>query len=150
MILKKTFLKLFLILGLSALMGTSCSKDRYQFPYIPINLNISLSNLDSQIGPGEHAFLYDNEGLNGLLIARNFNDQYFVYDRTCTYEQDYSCSVENDTTSVFHLSCPCCESQYFLDPSDDIGEAYVTRGPTKYSLKKYSSFKNGGFLTIVN
>ena len=150
MLFFKTNIKAFLLLCLTFFLFNSCNKERYQFPYIPINLNISLSMLDSQIGPGEHAYLYDDEGVNGLIIARNFDDQYFVYDRTCTYEQDYSCSVDNDTTSIFHLSCPCCESQYFLDPSDDLGEAYVTRGPTRYSLKKYSSFKNGGFLTVVN
>lgn len=132
------------------LTSISCNKERLDFPYVPINISINLAILDAEVGPGEHKFMYDQEGVRGLIIARNFDNQYFVYDRACTYEKDFSCSVQNDTTSLLHLCCPCCESQFFLDPSDSYGEAYVTRGPARYSLMKYTSFINSGFLVIRN
>jgi len=125
----------------------SCDKNRFEFPYVPINLSINLVILDNTIGLGQHTFDYDEVGVNGLIIFRNHSDEYFVFDRTCTYEPDYSCSVENDTTSFLHLTCPCCESQYFLDES---GDAFVTRGPSRNSLVRYNSFVNGGFLRVTN
>ncbi len=139
---KITFLFLFMFFS-----SSSCNKDRFEFPYTPINLNIELVYLYATIGPGEYAFDYDNRGVNGLLIRRNFNDQFFVYDRTCPYEPDFSCAVESDTTSSLHVSCPCCESQYFLD---ETGDAFVTRGPSKYPLIRYNATINGGFLWVYN
>lgn len=129
--------------------SNSCERNRFEFPYVPINLNISLSALDAEIGPGDHKFMYENEGVNGLLIFRNYDNEYFVYDRTCTYEPDFSCKVVSDTI-ILHVTCPCCNSQYFLDPADEFGEAYVTRGPSKYNLVRYDCFINGGFLTVRN
>ena len=139
--------KIALFVFLLFLSSSSCDRDRYQFPYVPINLNIDLVYLDANIGPGEFKLMYDNVGVRGLLIRRNFEDQYFVYDRTCTYEPDYSCSVGPDTTSSLHVSCPCCGSQYFLD---ETGDAFVTHGPSKYPLVRYNANINGGFLWVYN
>lgn len=139
---KITFLILFMFLS-----SSSCEKNRYDFPYVPINLKIELVRLYSTIGAGEYAYMYDNHGVHGLLIRRNFSDEFFVYDRTCTYEPDYSCAVTEDTTSNLHVSCPCCDSQYFLDES---GDAFVTRGPSKYPLVRYQATINSGFLWIYN
>lgn len=140
-------IKSWLIASLLLLSTAACDKNRFEFPYVPISLNIDLVYLYSTIGLGQHAFLYDDVGLNGLIIFRNHSDELFVFDRTCTYEPDFTCSVENDTTSFLHLSCPCCESQYFLDES---GDAFVTRGPSRNSMVRYNSYVNGGFLRIAN
>ncbi|MCK4920679.1 MAG: hypothetical protein KAS71_06515 [Bacteroidales bacterium] len=140
-------IKSILFVAVFLFSNISCDKNRFEFPYVPISLNIDLVYLNSTIGLGHHAFLYDEVGVNGLLIFRNHSDEFFVYDRTCTYEPDHSCSVEDDTTSFLHLSCPCCESQYFLD---ETGDAFVTRGPSRYSLYKYNSFFNGGFMRVTN
>lgn len=136
-----------MLASLLLLTTGSCDKNRFEFPYAPISLNIDLVYLYSTIGLGQHAFLYDEVGVNGLVIFRNHSDNLFVFDRTCTYEPDHSCSVADDTTSFLHLTCPCCESQYFLDES---GDAFVTRGPSRYSLVRYNSIVNGGFLWVTN
>lgn len=141
-IVKISFLILFVFLS-----SSSCEKNRYDFPYVPININVELVRLYGTIGPGEYEYMFENEGVNGLIIRRNFSDQFFVYDRTCTYEPDYSCAVTDDTTSTLHVSCPCCSSQYFLDES---GDAFVTRGPSKYPLVQYDATINSGFLWIYN
>ncbi len=144
---KSRIIKILVLATLFLHFNMSCDKNRFEFPYIPVSLNIDLVSLYSTIGTGQHAFMYDEVGVNGLLIFRNHNDEFFVFDRTCTFEPDFSCSVDNDTTSFLHLSCPCCESQYFLDES---GDAFVTRGPSRYSLVRYRSFINGGFLSVSN
>ncbi|MFW5644887.1 MAG: ubiquinol-cytochrome c reductase iron-sulfur subunit, partial [Bacteroidota bacterium] len=139
---KITFLVVFVFFS-----SSSCEKNRYDFPYVPINLKIELVRLNGTIGPGEYEYMYDNYGVNGLIIHRNFSDNFFVYDRTCTYEPDYLCTVTDDTTSSLHVSCPCCGSQYFLDES---GDAFVTKGPSKYPLVQYQASINSGFLWIYN
>lgn len=144
----KSILYRLIIVGLFLfLSSSSCDKNRYDFPYVPINLNVQIVTLESMIPVGGYTFMYENAGVNGLLIRRNFEGRYFVYDRTCTYEPDYSCAVAEDTTSMLHIACPCCKSQYFLD---ETGDAFVTRGPSKYPLVKYNAFVNGGFLRIYN
>jgi len=140
-------IKILLITALFLTSNSSCDKNRFEFPYVPVRVSMDLVNLDAIVGIGQHEFLFDEEGVNGLIIFRNHSDEYFVFDRTCTYEPDFSCSVENDTTSFLHLTCPCCESQYFLDES---GDAFVMRGPSRYSLVRYNSFMNGGLLTVSN
>lgn len=149
MLFKKPILFLMIISGMFFLSTSSCEYDSYIYPDVSIYLNLNLSLWESKIGPGEYMF-YDDEGLNGLIIFRDFNNNWSVFDRTCTYEDDYSCAVEDDTTSSFHLSCPCCGSQYFIDPTDPDGIAYVTIGPSKYNLIQYSCFTNGGTLIIRN
>lgn len=144
---KYIYIKSLLIASFLLLTTGSCDKHRFNFPYVPVNLYIDLVNLEATIGYGEHDFRYPAEGVNGLIIFRNFSGEFFVFDRSCTYEPDFSCSVENDTTSFLHVSCPCCESQYFLDES---GDAFVTRGPSRNSLVRYNSFINGGFLRVAN
>lgn len=145
--LKRFFYKSLFILVLVVSSSSSCNKERYDFPYVPINLNVDLVYLYATIGAGEYKLMYDNQGVNGLVIRRNFNDEFFVYDRTCTHEPDYSCSIAGDTTSTLHVSCPCCGSQYFLD---ETGDAFVTRGPSKYPLVRYNASVNGGFLWVYN
>jgi Rieske Fe-S protein len=145
--LKTIIYKLTLLFLIMFLSSSSCDKDRFDFPYTPINLNIDLVSLYATIGAGEYAFMYDNYGVNGLLIRRNFDNQFFVYDRTCTYEPDFSCAVDSDTTSSLHISCPCCNSQYFLD---ETGDAFITRGPARYPLVRYNATINGGFLWVFN
>lgn len=145
--IKSLIYKITFLAGFLFLSSSSCDKNRYDFPYVPINLNIQIVTLEATIPVGGYAFMYEERGVNGLLIRRNFEDRYFVYDRTCTHEPDYSCAVTEDTTSMMHVSCPCCGSQYFLD---ETGDAFVTRGPSKYPLVQYNATINGGFLWVYN
>ena len=147
LMLKSILYKLIFIAGFMFFSSSYCNRDRYEFPNVPINLNIDLVSLYANVGPGEYEFMYENVGVNGLIIRRNFSDEFFVYDRTCTYEPDYSCEVDHDTTSTLHVSCPCCGSQYFLD---ETGDAFVTIGPSKYPLVQYNASVNGGFLWVYN
>ncbi len=138
-------IKPFLIL-LFFLSLISCKKDRFVFPYVHIDIYAGIYSDLATLGIGSFGFYYDNAGINGLIIYRDYNDEYYVFDRSCTYEPHFSCGVEKDTSNVFLLKCPCCESQYFIDQS----EAYVFRGPAKYSLVQYYARIEGSSLHITN
>ncbi|HYW96878.1 MAG TPA: hypothetical protein VE870_14885 [Bacteroidales bacterium] len=133
------FVLLFIIIPLS------CKNDRYIFPYVHVDIYALLANLDAKIGPNESAFMYNDAGLNGLIIYRSLYNGYFVFDRTCTYEPDFSCTVDTTSFSGF-VKCPCCGSLYALDESG----GYVAQGPARYPLKQYNAIVDGGFLHIYN
>ena len=74
----------------------SCKKDqRFDFPYVPINLYLGLLSDLGNLGQDQSVF-WPGYGVNGLIIYRTFEDTYFVFDRTCTFEKDHSCAVEED------------------------------------------------------
>jgi Rieske Fe-S protein len=102
----------------------------------------------ANLGVGSYDFFYDDEGVNGLIIFRSYSDEYFVFDRTCTHETDFSCTVERDPENDnIMVECPCCGSKYFLD---DSGEAMVFKGPAQYPLVRYNATIDGAFLRIYN
>ncbi len=124
----------------------SCKKDKFVFPYVHIDIYAGLYSDLANLGVGSFGFYFQNAGLNGLLIYRNYDDQYFVFDRSCTYEPNYDCAVGKDTANVFLVKCPCCGSEYFID--QDV--AYVFKGPAKYPLVQYNTQIEGSNLHITN
>jgi len=139
--------KLFLLSILFSFSASTCEKDNYKFPSVSINIYANIYSQLADLGIGMYGFYYPNEGVNGLIIYRSFNDEYFVFDRTCTYEPDYSCAVEEDPDNSLLLKCPCCGSKYLLD---DEGEAYVIEGPARYNLVSYHARIEGTSLHIFN
>ncbi len=138
--------RIILFILLLTLPVSSCrKKDRFIFPYVHIDIYALLTDLDANIGPGEAKDYYDNAGLNGLIIYRSLYDGYFVFDRSCTYEPDFTCAVESTSFSGV-VECPCCGSQYLIDVDD----AYVLNGPARYPLVQYKAIIDGGFLHIYN
>ncbi len=128
------------------LLPLSCSKERFRFPYVHIDIYAGIYSDLAGLGVGSYGFYYPDAGLNGLIIYRDYNDEYQVFDRSCTYEPDFSCAVGRDTSNVFLLQCPCCGSQYFIDEN----EAYVFKGPARYSLVRYNARVEGANLHITN
>lgn len=146
------FRKLSFKISLSSLLlilyCASCDVDNFRFPNVSINLSPGLYTELANLGVGTYGFFYDDEGVNGLIIWRSYSDEYFVFDRTCTYETDYSCAVEEDEdNSNIIVECPCCGSKYLLD---DNGDALVLEGPAKYPLVRYNANIDGSFLRIYN
>jgi Rieske Fe-S protein len=127
------------------LLALSCGKDdRFEFPYIPINLSLGISSHLGNLGPNMSMF-WPGYGVQGLIIYQDSDNQFTVYDRACTYESDHSCAVVEDQSFLEVMECPCCKSRYLLPE-----EADPISGPTSHPLVRYSSFIDGGFLRIIN
>ena len=133
---------LFYFLFLLVIHG--CRKDRFEFPYVPIHLNLGLYSDLGQLGPGEIIFK-DGYGVRGLIIYRDAENNYFVFDRACTYEKDFSCQVNKDSSFNQVMECTCCKSRYLLGESAD-----PIKGPATYPLVRYSAFIDGDLLKISN
>lgn len=121
----------------------SCNKDQKDVvPDTFVNVTININNFP--IGVTQSIILtntlagvpnlgYDN---NGLIIYRNDQDEFYAYDRTCTYHIENSTAV-NIKNNLFAI-CPVCSSVYQLNlsgfPSQD--------SPANYPLKQYQTYYN--------
>lgn len=122
---------------------TDCRKEVFEFPYKPINLALGLYSDLATLGAGD-ALLKTGPGVKGLVIYKDYNNNYFVFDMACTYEKDFNCAVEKTTINGV-LRCPCCKSEFLLGE-----EADVLKGPASHPLVRYSAFVDGDLLRISN
>ena len=137
--------KLFFIIFFLFLIETGCDRDeRFDFPYVSINLTLGLHSDLGNLGPGRSVF-WPGYGVNGLIIYQSENNDYFVFDRTCTYERDHSCAVNDYPSFSGLVECPCCKSRFLLMQEGD-----VLDGSASHPLVRYMAFIDGGFLRIVN
>ena len=127
--------------------GLSCDKQNFRFPEVPVNVYLGIFNDLATLGQGEFGFYRPQDGVNGLLIYRSFDDQYYAFDRTCTYEPDFSCAVETDPDNSLLLKCPCCGSEYLIDSE---GIVNIIQGPAVYALVEYHAVIEGENLHVFN
>ncbi|MBN2213188.1 MAG: hypothetical protein JW723_03000 [Bacteroidales bacterium] len=114
-------------------------------------MNVTLVNIPAQIGISQSMIItntmvpvnslgYDN---NGIIIYRNSQDEYFAYDRTCTYHIEESIPVNLGTNPLLAV-CPVCSTKYQLHwsgiPTDE--------GPSVYPLKQYKTSYNPNTLEL--
>lgn len=132
---------------------TSCKKNKIcEFPYVYVNITLGLISDLGGLGPGDVYFLND-QGLNknGIIIYKSptpddyGNFSYFAFDRTCTYEADYSCAVNISENFKEIMECPCCHSKYLL-----LNEGNIYNGPAICPLIRYRCVIDGDRLTIRN
>ncbi len=135
---KILFFFLFIFLPYSCEKGTA---DVVPDTYVDITINTNnfflgtgQSILVSNTQVGVTNLGYDN---NGIIVYRNTQDEFFAYDRTCTYHVEESVPVELWTNTMFAI-CPVCSTKYQLwfsgFPADE--------GPSNYPLKQYKTFFN--------
>lgn len=97
--------------------------------------------------PGSIVFI-ENEGYGGIVIYRSGEDgnDYYAYDRACTYDFDQGCILQEDENFATILACPCCGSQFWVSI-----DGSVYNGPAKYPLKKYNTYLQGAnILRVTN
>ena len=140
---KQIIMKRYILPVLFILIMTDCRKEVFDFPYVPINLTLGLNSDLATLGAGDVLFK-TGYGVKGLIIYKDYTNNYYVFDRACTYEKDFSCAVET-TTIQGVLRCPCCKSEFLVGE-----EADPLRGPASYPLVRYNAFVDGLLLRIVN
>ena len=134
--------KIYISLFLAFIIILGCKKDTFYFPSVSFRLELGLDSALGLLGPGG-VFFKPGYGVQGLIIYKDYNDSYYVYDRACTYEKDFSCRVDTSSWEGV-LKCPCCNSDYFLENSAE------PNGPASYPLVRYSAFIDGRLLKIAN
>ena len=123
----------------------SCDKDspRPEIPYVIVNEQINLTNIQYNRLRQVNGYVYINGGVRGILIIRQNTNRYLAIERNCTYDPKAECAtVEVDNSGLFLID-PCCNSQFDLS-------GQVTGGPAAYPLLQYATALNGNFLYITN
>ena len=127
--------------------SSTCRKDSFKFPYVTINANIGIYSDLGDLGAGG-AKIFPKErfgGIGGLIVYRDNNDEYFVYDAACTHDYFDDCNVEISNDFQELMVCPCCSSSFLLS-----SEGSVFNGPAEYPLVEYQAFLDGGVLRVIN
>jgi Rieske Fe-S protein len=147
---------LFPILILISLFS-SCAKENTQannpVPYVTVNRQINIDNPQYiQLNqPGGYVYL-DGEGYKGIVVIRDYADQFLAFDRACTYHPGAACAKLIMDKSALNLICghydgndfePCCDSKFST-------QGAVNNGPATYPLKQYYVSQSGSVLSISN
>lgn len=75
---------------------------------------------------------------NGIIIYRASQDDFYAFDRTCTYQVEKSIAVEIENSMIV-AECPECGSKYVLP-----NLAFPTENSlSKYPLRQYKTLFDG-------
>lgn len=119
---------------------------------VPVNItiNMALPSYVHLLDPGTHVF--EDGGVKGVVIVHHTDDQFYAFDRTCSYRPNDDCSRIEVDSSVLVFRCgkteaggfiKCCDSRFWMD-----GE--VLNGPATFGLKHYRVLRSGNILSVKN
>jgi len=112
---------------------SSCNRNNQVVPYVAIDTYLNL-NLPAYISlNGISGWTYVTGGNEGLIVYRQTQNVFMVYDRYCTYNVDGSCGAASVDSTNITISCECDGSQYQLF------DGAVLQGPATTNLHQYRS-----------
>lgn len=112
---------------------SSCNRNNQVVPYVAIDTYLNL-NLPAYINlNGISGWAYVTGGNEGLIVYRQTQNVFMVYDRYCTYNVDGSCGAASVDSTNITISCECDGSQYQLF------DGAVLQGPATTNLHQYRS-----------
>ncbi len=150
-------LRNFLLISLVVLLFTTCrGDDNHIVPDVPTDFTINLSlpmffDLNS-VGnsvivtsnyAGSLSAGYDG---HGIIIYRAGLNEFYAFDRTCTFEQQLDVAVDLDLPTDMSAECPECGSRYILPSMGYPGKD----GPATYPLKQYHAEYSNGTVWVHN
>jgi hypothetical protein len=155
-IITRSKIRKFFLFVLMNLAFIGCEENRERIiPYTYVNFSIRLDDPQfitlNSIGnavvitssyDGSNSAGYDN---NGIILYRASQDEFYAFDRTCTYDVEKSIAVEIDESGIMAV-CPVCGSTYVLP---NIG--FPTKdSPSKYALHQYQTSFDGLYVHVYN
>lgn len=141
--------------AITLLTVLSCNKNTVNsdpIADVPVNItiNMALPSYTHLLDPG--TFVFENGGIKGVVVVHHTDNQFYAFDRSCSFQPSNACSkVEVDST-VLVFRCgeskaggfqKCCDSRFFMN-------GQVLDGPATFGLKHYQVIKSGNLLNIKN
>ena len=83
--------------------------------------------------------------MNGIVLYREADLEFYAYDRTCTMFPEHNEAVVEDPKFFGVFECPECESTFLL-----MNGAEPNSGPARYPLVQYNASIQGDVLHIYN
>ena len=139
-----------------AVLAFSCKKSKHinNDPIIdvPVNItiNMALNSHSHLLNIGSHSF--EEGGVKGVVVVHYTDDNYYAFDRSCSYQPSNACSRIEVDSSVLIFRCgetktsgfeKCCDSKFLMN-----GEVF--NGPATFGLKRYQVIRTGNLLNIKN
>jgi hypothetical protein len=110
------------------------------FPNIVINLNLPEYkdlNLDRRS-------IYVDGGLRGLIVYRENETSYIVFETTCSFQPNDACANVIVHSSTLYMTDACCGSIF------NFPDGQPTGGPARLPLRQYEAFLVDNLLTITD
>jgi len=137
-------ISLFIIILGSALILSSCETNKGELiPVKTVDIYLLLYADLGNMGIGSSKLI--SGGVNGIVLYRESDLEFYAYDRTCTmFPEHNEAVIENpDWDGVFE--CPECSSTFLL-----MNGAEPNSGPARYPLVQYNTSIQGDVLHIYN
>ena len=134
-------IKVFILISFFLVSFFNCNKDNDIIQDVPVNVYFNILDPEFSHLNAVGNSLAITGGLNGIIVYRVSTNEFVSFERTCTYQPEENCAVENDNATA---ECPCCESRYFLL------DGSVFNGPASLPLKSYRTTFDGTYVRITN
>ena len=109
------------------------------------DLQLNLDLPENRALNNDKGYIYRNDiGVRGVIIYHESGDNYYAYERNCSYEPNGACATVEVHSSGLYMIDNCCGS-IFSFPN-----AFPTREPARSALRIYESSLQGRTLTITD
>jgi hypothetical protein len=145
--MKRFSLTIVIILTILAQVSvhSSCESNRGEIiPYVKVDLYLFLYADLADMGIGTTKVI-PGEGVNGIVLYRESDLEFYAYDRTCTLWPEHDAAVEEDPNFFGVYKCPECGSTYLL-----MNGGEPNSGPASYPLVEYRTAIQGDVLHVFN
>jgi hypothetical protein len=138
-------ISILLMLALPGMFTHSCESNHGEIiPYVKVDIYLLLYADLADMGIGTTKVI-TGEGVNGIVLYRESDLEFYAYDRTCTLWPDHNKAVREDPNFFGVFECPECGSTYLL-----MNGGEPNSGPASYPLVKYKTSIQGDVLHIFN
>ena len=138
-------IKLLTVFLLLSLIFSSCERsNRSGIPYVPVNLQLTVSNPEFSNLLAVGGWVQIGGGSQGIIVYRFSPEEFRAYDRHCTFQIEENCRVTVDNSDINAVDTECCDSKFLISdgaPSD---------GPAAIGLQQYNTQFDGNTLLIYN
>ena len=144
--LAKKNVRVLLIIGVLFMTAASCKKETQapEIPYIYVNFNLNPNGTQYIHLNVVNGWETVTGGYNGILIFRKSLNEFMAFERACPYDPLVKGARVVVDKSGITCTCPICGSKYILMD----GTPYD--GPSRYTLKQYTTTYDGAILYITN
>lgn len=136
-------LRIITIAIISVLVSCKPVIDDSKVPYVTVNIELNLNDIDNAPLKQVGGFIYVAGGVRGIILRRESQDIYRAFDRNCTFQPENECAVVKMHSTGFYIEDTCCSSTFDLS-------GFPTGGPAEYPLREYGVAIAGDFLYIYN
>lgn len=131
-----------------------CGNDKRQpVPSFPVSMDLNIVAEYPLFDPSfgtlqtmtftEPRYPYEYVGYGGVLVVTAYDGEYHAFDLCCPHCLHRDSVVEVDG---LYAICPLCGEEYDIS----YGLAVPTKGMSRFALRPFKTYKNGGHLIIKN